>query len=522
MKNLSKLQTKNLINFFASQTQTDVWRKNQFYTLADNTSILFNYDVVRRKCKNGQDVRYEFLSPHFPKSGSMGSVFDIQATLAIKKNKIHFKQYGYNGKSRVVKIQHHSSKNPALSAMKEYRLTQQANHFAMKEPVFDGNTSYTIMDKLKGCELFDVIADDLEKRRVLTLNERVELTYAVLNALKSQVTDKGIIHRDIKPENIFVDLNRPIKVTIFDYGLSTFINYKDNKLVGTPGYIPPEVFENGEQTPALDIFSMGQVLALLWHANTGLFSDTQLNLYEIYEQAKHVSLSGLCHDIRGLDGNDRQIITDLLTKMLLAESHKRIEINAAIDKFTPLYHKYLMPLSSEQLNLRAKVNSAKEQLGKIGQHLDKLALYSQELILRDKPEEAIKLNTLNQKIKLKLTKLQASDCDAFNDKVDNYLKEILRKITHYQIRYSNYEDIIQSLSTLFSILNEVHAHFARPVNTNTMTNNKSLFFNRAHATSRRLKEEYSLPVQIEVVGCKEPHQIEHVPSALGSIPLAVF
>ncbi|WP_131782366.1 protein kinase domain-containing protein [Legionella gresilensis] len=526
MKNLSKLQTKNLINFFASQTQTNVWKKNQIYTLADHTSILFNYDVVRRKCKNGQDVRYEFISPQLLNSGSMGSVFDVQATLAIKKDKIHFKQYDYNGKSRVVKIQHHNDKNPPLSAIKEYRLTKQANHLAMKEPVFDDtNTSYTIMEKLKGCELFDVIDDDLKRRRILALNERVELTYALLKALKSQVTDKNIIHRDIKPENIFVDLNRPIKVTIFDYGLSTFTNYNDHKLVGTPGYIPPEIFERGEQTPALDIFSMGQVIALLWHANTGLFTESPVaDMYEIYEQSKHADLSSLYQGIHGLDRSSQIIIHDMLKYMLEAQSHNRISITAALNLFTPIYNKYLLPPEPARLKLEAKVNSAKGQLAKIIVNLEQLDLYGQNLNLQGKPKEATKLNDLSQKIKLKLTKLQKSDCDIFDNKLDNYLKEILRKITKFQIHCANYKDIMQSLTNLFTMINDVHAHFARPVHTNSMANNKSLFFNRTQAASSRLHEKYSLPVQIKLTNCKGPHQIDHVPSSnnIGSIPLPVF
>ncbi|STX52313.1 serine/threonine-protein kinase [Legionella busanensis] len=525
MKNLSKLQTKNLINFFASQTRTNVWKKNQIYTLADNTSILFNYDVVRRKCKDGQDVRYEFISPHLLNSGSVGKIFDVLATLAIKKDKIHFKQYGYNGKSRVVKIQQHDEDHPPLSAMKEYRLTKQANHLAMKEPVFDNtNTSYTIMEKLKGCELFDVIFDDLKRKRILTLNERVELTYALLKALKLQVTDKNIIHRDIKPENIFVDLNRPIKVTIFDYGLSTFVNYNDHKLVGTPGYIPPEIFERGEQTPALDIFSMGQVIALLWHANTGLFTESPLdNMYEVYEQSKHADLSGLYQGINGLDRSTQMIIRDMLKYMLEAESHNRISITAALNLFTPIYHKYLLPPEPVRLKLDAKVNSAKAQFAKITAKLAELDSYSQNLNLQSKPKEAIKLNNLSQQIKLKLTKLQKSDYDTFADKLDNYLKEILHKITHLQIHYANYKDIVQSLSNLFTMLNEVHAYFGKPVHTNPMANNKALFFNRPHVTSSRLNEKYSLPAQIKVTNCKVLHQIEQVanPSTEASIQLPV-
>ncbi|WP_419419183.1 protein kinase domain-containing protein [Legionella sp. D16C41] len=519
MKNLTALETKNLINFFKSQTKTNVWEKGKLYTLNDKTSILFNYNVVRHKTKNGRDVRYEFISPHLVGEGSMGSVFDIQATLAIKKDKLHFKQYGYNGKSRVVKIQHHNYKRPLLTAITEYRLSQQANHLAIKEPVFNDNISYTVMEKLKGSELYNLIFDDIHQKRVLTLNERVELTYALLNALKTQVTDKNILHRDIKLENIFVDLTYPIKITIFDYGLSTSINNPDNKAVGTPGYAAPEIYEHGKQTPALDIFSMGQVLTLIWHADTGIFAKP----CDLYYKAKNIKLDGIFADIDGLDAQSKQIITTLLTNMLKAESQERITIDTAISSFKPIYNQYAILPTKEQLAVETKVQLAKNQLASLTRDLDKLILYSQTLSASGQVSEANQLNKLHEKVKAKLIKLQASNCHAFSDKVDNYLKEALKKITSCEVRFSKYKEVTTLLTNLFTSINNVHAHFINHPKreNNPITHNNFLFFNRAHATTSRFNKEAFLSKTLKTIGCREQDEVEKA-NPLTSMPLAVF
>lgn len=56
---------------------------------------------------------------------------------------------------------------------------------------------------------------------------------------------KKIIHRDIKLENILVKNKEDINsINIADFGLSKFVNTNDDSkfFVGTPGYIPPEMF----------------------------------------------------------------------------------------------------------------------------------------------------------------------------------------------------------------------------------------------------------------------------------------
>ena len=81
-----------------------------------------------------------------------------------------------------------------------------------------------------------------------------------------------IVHRDIKPENILVKFIDSTKTKfipkIGDYGISKILeNGKTSTLLGTPGYMSPELNKEKEYDNKCDLFSLGVTIYQL-HFNS--------------------------------------------------------------------------------------------------------------------------------------------------------------------------------------------------------------------------------------------------------------
>ena len=70
----------------------------------------------------------------------------------------------------------------------------------------------------------------------------------------------GILHRDVKPANILLEKDGP-GVWLSDFGLARAARhgFGSGSLVGTPGYVAPEVASGGEGTAAADWYGLGMV-----------------------------------------------------------------------------------------------------------------------------------------------------------------------------------------------------------------------------------------------------------------------
>lgn len=97
--------------------------------------------------------------------------------------------------------------------------------------------SYLILELANNGELFQILAmtgafdEDIARLFAKQL-------YGVVDFFHS----KNVTHRDLKPENILLDSQCSIKIA--DFGLATeFTESKMTELVGSPGYIAPEVYE---------------------------------------------------------------------------------------------------------------------------------------------------------------------------------------------------------------------------------------------------------------------------------------
>ncbi|HEX4815513.1 MAG TPA: serine/threonine-protein kinase [Nonomuraea sp.] len=79
--------------------------------------------------------------------------------------------------------------------------------------------------------------------------------------------EAGVVHRDLKPANVILTEGRPV---VIDFGIASALDSlavtASGAVVGTPGYLAPEVLEGRPAGMAADVFAFGATVA---YAATG-------------------------------------------------------------------------------------------------------------------------------------------------------------------------------------------------------------------------------------------------------------
>ncbi|KAL4323179.1 hypothetical protein GQ457_11G019540 [Hibiscus cannabinus] len=98
----------------------------------------------------------------------------------------------------------------------------------------------------------------------LNWSQRVQILKGVASALVylHEEWDQVVIHRDIKASNILLDAQ--LNGRLGDFGLAKFYDHGSNpqttRLVGTIGYIAPELARTGKPTTSSDVFAFGNLM----------------------------------------------------------------------------------------------------------------------------------------------------------------------------------------------------------------------------------------------------------------------
>lgn len=129
--------------------------------------------------------------------------------------------------------------------------------------VSEGDSTYIVMELVSAPTLADVI-----KREGPLAGERVlAIAVQVLGALETAHA-AGIVHRDVKPSNIMVLSGDRVKLA--DFGIARAMDDPSltmtGGIMGSPGYMAPELFAGATPAAASDLWSLG---ATLFHAVEG-------------------------------------------------------------------------------------------------------------------------------------------------------------------------------------------------------------------------------------------------------------
>lgn len=229
---------------------------------------------------------------------------------------------------------------------------------------------YVVTEKLKGGELFDYF---------LSEHAVPEETCKYIMVQLGQVIDflhtNSIIHRDIKPENLMfrfecTDLDHTVgladeayrrshELCLIDFDTCKVMDGRPQpkmnsrkRLVGTYGYLAPEILAGGEYSPRSDLWSVGVVLYILMTGIAPLPLDVMVGAKETLEALIRVRQRGIDFDVPPFP--DFPLARDLCMKLL--EFHPAKRIQSASEMLQHRWLRYFVcPLASNIVNPRNAV-----------------------------------------------------------------------------------------------------------------------------------------------------------------------
>lgn len=149
----------------------------------------------------------------------------------------------------------------------EARVTAKLDHPAIV-PVYDAGFTdcgrpYYAMRLVSRRSLRDVLQSDA---RAEWPHERLVAILAQVASALAYAHARGVVHRDLKPGNVLV--GESDEVYLADWGLARITPGSDvaspsrdtTGLIGTPGYLAPELLSGAEHDHRADLFSFGVVL----------------------------------------------------------------------------------------------------------------------------------------------------------------------------------------------------------------------------------------------------------------------
>ncbi|WP_442931176.1 protein kinase domain-containing protein [Micromonospora sp. NBC_00389] len=129
---------------------------------------------------------------------------------------------------------------------------------------------YVVMELVDGGSLANRLGREgrLPWREAVTVGAEVSSALATAHA-------RGVVHRDVTPGNVMLTSTG---VKVVDFGISALVGESekgpDGTLLGTPAYLAPERLDNGQVSPATDVYAVGLLLyrmltgRLPWQAST--------------------------------------------------------------------------------------------------------------------------------------------------------------------------------------------------------------------------------------------------------------
>jgi len=163
-------------------------------------------------------------------------------------------------------VELHSDPDQAGSALQEtHILASLENGFITRyyDSFIENNCLYMVMEYASNGSLTTCCVRGKKKGNHLSEDTVWRYILQLLIGLH-EIHARNVVHRDIKPHNIFLGENDTVKIG--DFGVSRLLsNAREmaTTVVGSPGYLPPELCNGEPYNEKADIWSLGVTLAEL-------------------------------------------------------------------------------------------------------------------------------------------------------------------------------------------------------------------------------------------------------------------
>lgn len=120
---------------------------------------------------------------------------------------------------------------------------------------------YMVLEYMGGGELFDLI----QSQKHLTEQDASSVCRQVASAL-AYCHSKGVLHRDLKPENLLLQSTGSLDgIKVADFGFAKTLPSGDTtrSILGSPGYLAPEIRLGKNYGAAVDVWSLGVIIYVL-------------------------------------------------------------------------------------------------------------------------------------------------------------------------------------------------------------------------------------------------------------------
>jgi serine/threonine protein kinase len=237
---------------------------------------LGKYPLLRVIGKGSMGILYKSVDPHIKRPVALKT---IRRDLLVDGDAENFSE-----RFRIEAQAAGSLAHPGIVAVYEYG----------EEDAY----GYIAMEYVEGRSLRDCF----EQKVPFTLTQIINILRQLLEALQ-YAHDRGVWHRDIKPANILITANDQIKVT--DFGIARMESSMLTQvgvIMGTPGFIAPEMYLSDTFDNRVDLFAAGVVLYQLLAGTPPFVGTTEKVMFKVcYETPLPPSVVGRLESLQPFD-----------------------------------------------------------------------------------------------------------------------------------------------------------------------------------------------------------------------------